>query len=71
MYCRIEPASDQFAQARVDEHRRSLRRQLLEAEESAVFGRSSLSNVMVCHERWLLTGAVQSWHHSRKLRTRR
>ena len=52
MYYCVEPAGDQIAQARVGEQRRSLRRQLLEVEESAVLGRSSLTNVLVCDESW-------------------
>ena len=51
LYC-VEPAGDQIAQVRVGEQRRSLRRQLLEVEESAVLGRSSLTNVLVCDGSW-------------------
>ena len=45
--CFAEPSNDQINQARVEEQRRSLRRQLLEVEESEVVGRNSLANMMV------------------------
>ena len=45
--CLPEPGGDYIEQARVNEQRRSLRAQLLELEESAVVGRSSLSDMMV------------------------
>ena len=51
-YSCVVPAGYAFAQARVGDQRRSLRRQLLEVEESAVLGRSSLTNVLVCDESW-------------------
>ena len=42
-----EPGGDYIEQASVNEQRQSLRRQLLELEESAAAGRSGLSDMMV------------------------
>ena len=49
-----EPGGDYIEQASVNEQRRSLRRQLLELEESAAAGRSGLSDMMVSMARGAL-----------------
>ena len=70
--CLPEPGGDYIEQARVNEQRRSLRAQLLELEESAVVGRSSLSDMMVKRAHVALRVRVHYFCYlPRKLRTRR